>query len=370
MMSISVGIVGLPNVGKTALFTALTRRSTSSAGRSTTATVPVPDERLEVLAGMYRPKRVVPTGVQFVDVAGLVKGGSQEGGLGSQFLGQLQGVNALAIVLRCYARPDIGFGPEPAQPAEDLETILLELQLSDLARIEKRLERTSKAARGRDPQAQREEQTLLALREALNTGRSARSVGISEADAMGIKDLALSTLKPVILVANVAEEDLAVLFHAETPDPRGIRAMLAEIEEAARANQAEVAVVCAQLEAELADLDEEDAREYLNSLGVAETGLTRFITAAYRELGVLTFLTAGDPEVRAWTVRKGARAPEAAGTVHSDIERGFIRAEVTPYERLVEAGSPARAKELGYTRLEGKDYVMQEGDVVYFRFSV
>jgi len=369
-MNVSVGIVGLPNVGKSALFSALTRRSTSAGGRATTATVPVPDERLDVLAEMYKPKRIVPAGVQFVDVAGLIKGGGQEGGLGGQFLGQLQAVNALAIVLRCYTRPDIGFGPEPAEPLADLETLLLELQLSDLSRIDKRLERTAKAARGRDAQAQREEKTLLMLREVLDAGRSARSAGISETEAQSLKDLALSTLKPMIFVANVAEQDLAVLYNPESPDPNNIRPMIAHIEEAARAHDAQVAVVCAQLEAELAELDEEDAREYLGSLGVTGTGLSRFIAAAYRELDLLTFLTAGDPEVRAWTVREGARAPEAAGTIHSDIERGFIRAEVTPYDRLVEAGNPARAKELGYTRLEGKDYVMQEGDVVYFRFSV
>jgi ribosome-binding ATPase YchF (GTP1/OBG family) len=174
----------------------------------------------------------------------------------------------------------------------------------------------------------------------------------------------------MIFVANVSEDDLAVLYNPEVPDPHGIRQTIAAIEDAARVNEAEVAVVCAQLEAELAELDPEDAREYLTSLGVESTGLSRFIAAAYRELGLLTFLTAGEPEVRAWTVRQGARAPEAAGVIHSDIERGFIRAEVTPYDKLVEAGSPARAKELGYTRLEGKDYVMREGDVVYFRFSV
>lgn len=368
-MNISVGIVGLPNVGKTLLFSALTRRSTTS-GRSTKATVPVPDERLTVLAAMFKPKRVVPTGIQMVDVAGLVKGGSREGGLGGQFLGQLQSVEALSVVLRCYARPDIGFGPEPAQPLDDLEAILLELQLSDLSRVEKRLERTTKAARSRDPQAQREEAALLLLREALDNGRAARSAGISEADADGLKDLALTTLKPMIFVANVAEGDLSVLYNPEAPDPNGIRGTIASVEEAARANEAEVAVVSAQLEAELAELDDADAREYLASLGVADTGMSRFIGAAYRELDVLTFLTAGEPEVRAWTVRNGARAPEAAGVIHSDIERGFIRVEVTPFEKLVEAGSAAKAKELGYTRLEGKDYVMREGDVVYFRFNV
>jgi GTP-binding protein YchF len=334
------------------------------------ATVPVPDERLDTLAAMFKPKRVVPAGVQMVDVAGLVKGASQEGGLGGQFLGQLQGVNALAIVLRCFPLPDVGYGPEPAHPVDDLESILLELQLSDLSRIDKRLERTAKAARGRDAQAQREEQTLLALHGALDAGKPARSAGVAEADTAALKDLALSTLKPMIFVANVAEDDLAALYNADAADLNGIRETIAAIEEAARVNDAEVAVVAAQLEAELAELDEADAREYLASLGITDTGLSRFIAAAYRELGLLTFFTAGDPEARAWTVRQGARAPEAAGVIHSDIERGFIRAEVTPYEKLVEAGSAAKAKELGYTRLEGKDYVMKEGDVVYFRFNV
>jgi GTP-binding protein YchF len=369
-MNLSVGIIGLPGAGKTTLFTALTRRNTGERGRSTMATIPVHDERLDVLARMFKPKRVVPTGVQMVDVGGLVKGASHEGGLGGQFLGQLQGVNALAIVLRCFPLPDIGFGPEAAQPVEELESILLELQLSDLARIDKRLERTAKAARGRDPQAQREEKTLLQFREALDAGRSARSAGISESDAAALKDLALSTLKSLIVVANVTEDDLATLYNPDSPDPNGIRQTVAAIESAARANDAEVAVVSAQLEAELAELDEADAAEYLASLGITETGLSRFVAAAYRELGLLTFFTAGDPEARAWTVRLGAKAPEAAGVIHSDIQRGFIRAEVTPYDRLVEAGSAARAKELGYTRLEGKEYVMQEADVVYFRFNV
>jgi len=369
-MNIAVGIIGLPNVGKTALFRGLTRRNTTAGGRSTMATVPVPDDRLDTLAAMVHPKRIVPTGVQMVDVAGLVKGGSRDGGLGGQFLGQLQGVNALAIVLRCYARPDLGMGLEPPQPLEDLESILLELQLSDLSRVDKRLERTSKAARGRDTTAQREEKTLLALREVLDEGKSARSAGISEADALLLKDLALTTLKPMVYVANVSEDDLSVLANPEAPDPAGVRPLLAGIEDTARANGAEVAVVCALLEAELAELEPSDAQEYMASLGISDTGLSRFIAAAYRELGVMTFLTAGEPEVRAWTVREGAKAPEAAGVIHSDIERGFIRAEITPYAKLVEAGNPAKAKELGFTRLEAKDYVMQEGDVVHFRFSV
>lgn len=367
-MNISVGIIGLPGVGKTSLYSALTRRALENR-RSTTASIPVPDERLDVLAEMFHPKSTVPARVQMVDVAGLIKGATREGGLGAQFLGQLQNVNALAIVLRCYPR-DLGLGPEPAEPLDELASIVLELQLSDLSRIEKRLERTSKSARGRDAGAQREEAILLSLRDALNEGRSALSVGISEADAFAIKDLALSTLKPLILVANVSEEDLPVLFAPETSDPSGIRQTVAAIKDAAVDLGAEVAVVSALLEAELAEMTSEDATEYLQTLGVDESGLSRFVAAAYRELGLLTFLTAGEPEVRAWTVRQGAKAPEAAGTIHSDIERGFIRVEVTPFELLAQAGSAARAKELGFTRLEGKEYVMREGDVVYFRFNV
>ncbi len=369
-MNLTVGIIGLPDVGKSSLFTALTHQSSSGRGRGQMATVPVPDERLDKLAEMFKPKRVVNASVQMVDVSGLVRGAAKEGELGGEFLGQLQGVNVLALVLRAYARPDLGLGAEPATPVEDLESMLLELQLSDLARIEKRLERTSKAARGRDPQAQREEQTLFTLRDALNEGRSAASAGISETEAVSIKDLALSTVKPMIFVANVAEEDLAPAFNSQAEDPNGIRDVLQQLREAAEKHSGQVAVVSARLEAELAELDEADALEYLATLGLTDTGLSRFISAAYEELGLLTFFTAGDPEARAWTVRRGAKAPEAAGTIHSDIERGFIRAEVTAFDKLMEAGSAARAKELNFTRLEGKDYVMQEGDVVYFRFNV
>lgn len=368
-MNLSVGIIGLPGVGKTALFSALTSTG-GSAARSNMATIPVPDERLTVLAEMYSPKKIVPTGVQFVDVGGLKGAGRSEGGLGAQFLGQLQGVQALAIVLRCFPLPDMGFGPEPPHPLEDLESILLELQLSDLSRIEKRLERVSKAAKSRDVEAQREEPVLLALQEALNEGRAARTVSLTDSDLARLKDLALLTLKPMIFVANVSEDDLAALYTSASPASEDIRKTVAAVEEAAKANDAEVAVVSAALEAELAELSVQDAAEYLTSLGIPHTGLARLIEAAYRELNLLTFLTAGKDEVRAWTVRKGARAPEAAGTIHSDIERGFIRVEVTPYARLVEAGSESRAKELGYTRVEGKEYVMQEGDVVYFRFNV
>jgi GTP-binding protein YchF len=367
-VSVSVGIIGLEHSGKTALFKALTRGP--GVSERTVATVPVPDERLQVLADMVHPKRIVPASVQFVDFGAISRGATASGSLGAQFLSYLQGVDALAIVLRFYSRPDIGFGPEPPTPLEDLESILLELGLSDLARIERRLERVSKAARSGDMTAQREERVLRTLQAALNEGRLARHTELSANELVAIKDLGLLTLKPMIYVANVAEGDLAPAIDPEAPDPNGVRPVLRQLEEIAHHNGSEVAVVSAQLEAELTDLPEAEAREYLASLGISDTGLNRFIRATYRLLGLLTFFTANEQEARAWTVHQGARAPEAAGQVHSDMERGFIRAEVTAWEDLVAAGSPEEAKRLGKTRLESRDYVMHEGDVVYFRFNV
>jgi GTP-binding protein YchF len=368
-MSVNIGIIGLDNSGKTSLFRALTH-GIQASGRSNMATVPVPDERLQVLTDMCHPKRTVPTGIQFVDVGGINRGAAESGGLGAQFLSNLQGVDALAVVVRFYSRPDLGMGPEPAAPFEDLEGILLELGLSDLSRIERRLERTAKAARSGDQAAKREEEALRKIHERLDAGLPARGVELAASDLEAIKDLGLLTLKPMIYVANVAEDDLGPALDQELPDPNGVRDTLNRLRDFAGERSAEVAIVSAATEAELGDLPEEDAREYLESLGVTETGMARFVKTAYDLLGLLTFLTAGEPEVRAWTVRQGAKAPEAAGSIHSDIERGFIRAEVTAWSDLVEAGSPEAAKRAGKTRLEGKDYVMHEGDVVYFRFNV
>lgn len=368
-MSLGIGIIGLEGSGKTALFRALTH-GVQASGRSNMATVPVPDERLQVLTDMVHPKRTVPTGAQFVDVGAVTRGASELGGLGPQFLSALQGVDALAIVLRFFERPDVGMGPELATPFEDLESLLLELTLSDLGRVQRRLERVTKAARAGDQASKHEEEMLLRLQQRLDAGQPARGEAIADSDLEAIKDLGLLTLKPVIYVANVAENDLGPALDSGLPDPGGIRPQLDWLRNEAAKGDAEVAVVSAATEADLGELSEEDAREYLESLGVTETGLDRFVHTAYRLLGLLTFLTAGEPEVRAWTVRQGAKAPEAAGRIHSDIERGFIRAEVTGWEDLVEAGSPEAAKRAGKTRLEGKDYVMREGDVVYFRFNV
>jgi GTP-binding protein YchF len=365
-MSLNVGIIGLENTGKTSLFRALTHGNQAS-GRNQMATVPVPDQRLTVLTEMVHPKRTVPTGVQFVDVGGITRGANESGGLGGQFLSNLQGVDVLALVLRAYDRPDFGNGPELAQPIEELEAVLLELGLSDLARIERRLERTAKAARGGDSAAKREEELLHRIQERLDAGLPAR--GIEAQDLDSVKDLGLLTLKPIIYVANVAEDELGPALElgkdgsASDHPVEALRRLAAE-------RSAEVAVVSAATEAELTELPEQDAREYLESLGVNETGMGRFVQTAYDLLGLLTYFTAGEPEVKAWTVRRGAKAPEAAGAIHSDIERGFIRAEVTAWDDLIEAGSQEAAKRSGKTRLEGKDYVMREGDVVYFRFNV
>jgi ribosome-binding ATPase len=368
-MSLNIGIIGLENTGKTALFRALTH-GVQASGRSNMATVSVPDPRLQVLTEMVHPKRTVPTGIQFVDVGGVTRGASETGGLGAQFLSNLQGVDVLAVVTRFYSRPDLGAGEEPATPFEDLDEVLLELGLSDLGRIQKRLEKTSKAARGGDQAAKREEEFLHQIQTRLDGGLPARGVEISPGDLDAVKDLGLLTLKPMIYVANVGENDLGPALDPEQPDPNGIRAELDKLQALAAERQAEVAIVSAATEAELGDLPVEDAREYLESLGVTETGMDRFVRTANELLGLITFLTAGEPEVRAWTVRQGAKAPEAAGRIHSDIERGFIRAEVTAWDDLVAAGSQEAAKRAGKTRLEGKDYVMREGDVVYFRFNV
>ncbi len=368
-MNLAIGIIGLENTGKTALFRALTH-GIQSSGRGNMATVPVPDDRLEVLANMVHPKKIAPTGIQVVDVGGVKGGAAESGGLGAQFLSNLQGIDALAVVVRFYQRSDLGFGPEAATPLDDLESILLELTLSDLSRVQKRLERATKAARSGDPSALREEDTLQKLQHALDGGMPARSVELSLTELEVIRDLGLLTLKPMIYVANVAEDDLGPALSAGMDDPNGVRPLLEQLEAAAADRQAELAVVSADTEAELGDLSEVDAREYLAAIGVTETGLNRFVHTAYGLLGWLTFFTAGEPEVKAWTVRKGAHAPEAAGRIHSDIERGFIRAEVTSWEDLIQAGSPEAAKRAGKTRLEGKEYVMQEGDVVYFRFNV
>uniref|UniRef100_A0A7C5VJY3 Ribosome-binding ATPase YchF n=1 Tax=Thermus caliditerrae TaxID=1330700 RepID=A0A7C5VJY3_9DEIN len=367
---LAVGIVGLPNVGKSTLFNALTRANALAANYpfatidKNVGVVALEDERLYALQRVFtkgeRVPPVVPTHVEFVDIAGLVKGAHRGEGLGNQFLAHIREVSAIAHVLRCFPDPNVVHVMGRVDPLEDAEVVETELLLADLATLERRLERLRKEAR-----ANREMAPLLEVAEGLHVhlqgGRPARTFPPSEEVRRFLKETPLLTAKPLIYVANVAEEDL--------PEGEGNPHVQA-VREKARAEGAEVVVVSAKLEAELVELPKEEAQELLSAYGLKESGLQRLAQAGYRALGLLTFFTAGEKEVRAWTVPRGAKAPEAAGEIHSDMEKGFIRAEVIPWEKLVEAGGWARAKERGWVRLEGKEYEVQDGDVLYILFNV
>ena len=359
------GIVGLPNVGKSTLFNALVANAKANAANFPFCTiepnvgvVAVPDERLEVLAKMSESKQIVPTRVEFVDIAGLVKGASKGEGLGNQFLANIREVDAIVHVVRCFDDDDIIHVSGSVDPVRDIEVINLELGLADLAQVERRIERTRKQARS-NKDAKLELEVLEKLNTALNEGKSVRQINLTEEEAELVKLLGLLTSKPVIYAANVTEDDLATGNE-----------WVKQVQEIAAGESAQVVVVSAQVESELIELPEAERDDFLESLGVAEGGLKSLIRATYEILGLRTFLTTGPQETRAWTIYAGMKAPQAAGTIHSDFERGFIRAETIAYQDLVAAGSMTAAKEKGLVRSEGKEYIVEEGDVMLFRFNV
>ncbi|HLG71315.1 MAG TPA: redox-regulated ATPase YchF [Chloroflexota bacterium] len=361
-MPLNIGIMGLPNSGKSTLFNAITHAHapTGTHAFSTTdrniASVNVPDSRLEKLAEMFDPKKVTPTTVEFVDIPGVVKGSSEGAGLGNKFLGFLRQSDALAEVVRCFDDPNVPHPDETIDPVRDMETVRLEFVLADLAVVERRMERTRSAAKSGDKKHVYELSVLEKVQERFNEGIPIREMGLSEEEQAALGELDLLTAKPVFYVANVNE--------GASPDDERAAAMRKA------APGAQIIAVPAKLEAELAEMDPEDAGVFREEMGLRESALDEVIRTGYQLLDLITFLTAGEPEVRAWTVRRGAKAPEAAGKIHSDIERGFIRAEVTPFPELVQAGSFANARTKGTLRLEGKEYTVHDGDVIYFRFSV